>query len=76
MTPTHPTQQHGLEPFKLHFNTYHQLDNNSNTPLKPVINCDIKQNNLASNKVKKIHFNGHHGTRGVVALLFPFHGFT
>jgi len=76
ITATNHTQQHGLEPLTLHYNYSHQLDNNFNTTLKLVINADIKQNTLANNKVKKMTFNGHQGTRGIIALLFPFHGFT
>ena len=76
ITSSNPTQQHGIEPLTQHYNSCHQLDNNPNSPFKLVINADIKQNTLANNKVKKMTFNGHQGTRGIIALLFPFHGFT
>lgn len=76
ITSSNPTQQHGIEPLTQHYNSCHQLDNNPNSPFKLVINADIKQNNRASNKVKKMNFNGHQGTRGIIELLFPFHGFT
>ncbi|WP_417362167.1 hypothetical protein [Galbibacter sp.] len=75
LSPTNSTQQFGLEPLNAHFNTYQQ----SNSPgalsqLIPI--SDIAHIALPNNATCGIHYNGHQSTLGVIALLFPFHGFT
>lgn len=76
LTSKNPIQQYGLEPLTVHYNTFHQLNNNPSTSLKSAIDCDAMLEALTDKKIRRMYFNGHHGTRGVIALLFPFHGFT
>lgn len=69
------TQQFGLKPLNIQLYSYTQSQNQSSS-LQRMTLSDTETVGALYTDVRGIHFNGHKGTLGLIALLFPFHGFT
>lgn len=69
------TQQYGLKPLNIQLYSYTQSQNQSNS-LQLMTPSDTASVGALNTEISGIHFNGHKGTLGLIALLFPFHGFT
>src|SRR5690606_14584635 len=75
LSPTSAAKLYGLEPLNTYFNTYDQ-------PQCPCLFIQFVGHSATtvmqqqSGTIRGVHFNGHQGTLGIIALLFPFHGFT
>src|SRR5690606_652591 len=75
LSSTGANQQYGLKPIIPQLYSYNQTQNlGSVEQLMP--SGDISYVGCLDTKTSSVTYNGDKGTTGLIALLFPFHGFT